>query len=345
MPGIEGLGLGEAALLFVVASALVVAAGVVLARTGDEIATRTGLGGALVGTLLLAAATSLPEVVTDAAAAAAGRPDLAIGDVFGSSMANMAILAAIDLLHRGRVWVVAGLEHARLASIAIALTTIPVLAILAPPGLSIGWVGIESVAVLVAYVLAAAWFRRTRPSRDRRNVSGEIIAPTGWSGTAAGDGSLRRAIVAFGLAAGLVLLSAPLVAGSAGVIADRTGISATFLGTVLLALTTSLPELVASIAAVRIAAYALAVGNLFGSNAFNFVALFAADVAYTDGPILAAVSSAQAVAGVSAILLMALALAAVIHGDRTRIQRLEPDAILVLAVYAGALAAVYGASG
>ncbi len=337
-------GLPASILVFTVASAFVVGAGIVLARTGDEIATRTGLGGALVGMLLLAGATSLPEIMTNVTAAAEGKPDLAVGNVFGSSMANMAILAAIDLIHKGRVWVRVSLEHARLAAIAIALTTIPLLAILVPPGIAIGWIGIESFVVVGAYIFAAAWFRRARPSRGRRDNTGEVIAPTGWGVATSGPRPLRVPIAQFAAAALVIVGSAPFVATSAGNIADQTGISATFVGTLLLALTTSLPELVASIAAVRIAAYDLAVGNLFGSNAFNMVALFAADVAYPAGPMLAQVSPAQVVAGVASILLTALALAAVVHGDRTRIQRLEPDAALVLGTYVVLLAAVYEAA-
>ncbi len=93
----------------------------------------------------------------------------------------------------------------------------------------------------------------------------------------------------------------------------------------------------------RIGAHDLAVGNLFGSNAFNMATLLFADVAYTDGPLLPAVDASQAVAGVSAILLMALALSAIVHGAETRVRRLEPDAVLVLIAYAGALFAVWSA--
>ena len=73
--------------------------------------------------------------------------------------------------------------------------------------------------------------------------------------------------------------------------------------------------------------------------------LFAADLAYLPGPILAAVDPAQVVAGVGAILLMAIALAAVVHGTRTRIRRLEPDAIAVLVTYVVLLAALWRAAG
>ncbi|MEX1173276.1 MAG: hypothetical protein WEG56_11780 [Chloroflexota bacterium] len=341
---LSGLGLGGLLGVFAVASGIVVVAGVVLAREGDTIAERSGLGGLVVGMLLLAGATSLPEIATDVSAALAGAPDLAIGDLFGSSMANMAILAVVDLIYRGRVWTRVGLGQARVASISIALTSVVVLAILVPPGIAIGWVGIESMAIVAAYIAAIAWIRRSRKTgRREHDGSGEIIAPTGWGETSGAHQSYRAVLVRFVAAAGVVLVTAPVLALSAKGIADESGVGETFIGTLLLAATTSLPELVASITAVRIGAHDLAVGNLFGSNAFNMVAVFAADLAYTPGPILAAVVPAQIVAGVGAILLMAMAVTAVIHGTETRIARLEPDAVALLVVYAALLGAVWTA--
>ena len=328
--------------LFALAGVVVVAAGTVLARSGDEIATRTGLGGLLVGMLLLSTATSLPEVAVDVSAALEGAPDLAVGDLFGSSMANMAILAVIDLVHRGRVWPAVGVGHARLAAIAIGLTSFAVLAILIPSGLTIGWVGIDTILIVVAYIAAAAWMSRSRGEGRRIPApTGEFIAPTGWARRAEATHSLRYEVARFAASALVILAAAPVLALSGKGIADQTGVGQTFVGVLLLAVTTSLPELVASLAAVRIGAYDLAVGNLFGSNAFNMTILFAADLAYRPGPILAAIAPAQVVAGVGAILLMAIALAAVVDGTRTRIRRLEPDAVLVLVTYLLLIGAVW----
>ncbi|MFH0750483.1 MAG: sodium:calcium antiporter [Chloroflexota bacterium] len=337
--------LGQWLAIFVVAGGIVVAAGTMLARSGDEIATRTGLGGLVVGMLLMAGATSLPEIATDVAASLAGAPDLAVGDLFGSSMANMAILALIDLAHRGRVWPGVGIGHARLAAIAIALTSVAVLAVLVPPGVAIGWVGIETVLIVAGYVAAVAWMSRSRgEGRGERQPTGEIIMPTGWARAEEARHSLRYEVARFVVAAGVILVAAPVLALSGKGIADTTGVGQTFVGALLLATATSLPELVVSLAAVRIGAYDLAVGNLFGSNAFNMTILLAADLAYVPGPILAAVDPAQVVAGVGAILLMAIALAAVVHGTRTRIRRLEPDAVALLATYVLLLGAVWAAT-
>ena len=68
---------------------------------------------------------------------------------------------------------------------------------------------------------------------------------------------------------------------------------------------------------------------------------FHADLAYLPGPILGAVSANQAIAGVGAVLLMALALAAVVHGEQTRLRQLEPDALLVLGTWLVLLLAIY----
>ena len=66
--------------------------------------------------------------------------------------------------------------------------------------------------------------------------------------------------------------------------AEQSGVIATFIGTSLVAITTSLPELVTTFAAVRLGAFDLAVSNLLGSNAFNMAAFFFVDVAYRSGP-------------------------------------------------------------
>ena len=90
-----------------------------------------------------------------------------------------------------------------------------------------------------------------------------------------------------------IFLSAPVATLAVKAIAEQTGIEQSFLGAALLAVTTSLPELVASIASLRIGAYDMAVGNLFGSNVANMSVLLFADAAYTEGPILAAVGQRE----------------------------------------------------
>lgn len=322
--------------VFAVGAAVLVRAGIVLAQSGDEIATRTQLGGFLVGTLLMAGATSLPEVVTVVSASAARARDLALGSVFGSSMGNMAILAVLDLLYRKRIWPAVELGHARVGALAIALTALATMGAVTPEGVSLGWVGLDTVLILVGWLATMAWLRRTRGAG-----LAEFPTPTEWGEAEAPREGVRPAVVRFVLAAGAVLVAGPVVAISGEGIAEVSGVDETFVGVLLVAIATSLPELVGSLGAARIGAYDLAVGNLFGSNAFNMIVLLFADLAYTPGPILTGAGAGQVVAGVGAIGLMAVAMAAIVHGERTRISRLEPDALALLALYGGALYAVW----
>lgn len=85
---------------FVICSALILWAGVRLSRYGDIIAQRTGLGGTWIGLILLSTVTSLPELVTGASAIVMfDVPDIAVGDVIGSCMLNLVILALLDVRH------------------------------------------------------------------------------------------------------------------------------------------------------------------------------------------------------------------------------------------------------
>lgn len=90
--------------------------------------------------------------------------------------------------------------------------------------------------------------------------------------------SLRQALIGFGIAAGVLVVISPLLVSSSAEIAVIPGLGTTFVGTTLVALVTSLPELVTTIAAARLGADDMAIGNLFGSNMFNMFALGLTDV-------------------------------------------------------------------
>ena len=108
-------------------------------------------------------------------------------------------------------------------------------------------------------------------------------------------------------------MAAPILAGSANQIALQSGVSSGFIGGSLVAIAPSLPELVTAIAAVRLGAFDLAVGNLFGSNAFNMAAFFFVDTAYGHGPLFNVVSDTHAMTALWSILLMSRALMGIIY--------------------------------
>jgi cation:H+ antiporter len=144
---------------------------------------------------------------------------------------------------------------------------------------------------------------------------------------------LRRAIVGFVVAALVIAAVAPLFADSAQRIAEITGLGQTVVGTWLVGLATSLPEFVTSLAAVRIGAFDLAVGNLFGSNAVNMVLFLPVDAASRAGPVFDALGASHVISALVATSLMAMSLVALIYRVRRRVSMVEPTGLAMIVVY------------
>jgi cation:H+ antiporter len=322
--------------IFLLSAAVIVYAGTKLSRYGDQIADLTGLSGLWIGVVLMASATSLPEIFTDVSAALMNAPDLAAGDLFGSNMANMLILGIIDLMHRQkRVWQQAAFEHALSSGLAIFLTGLAAFFVLYGSDVTLGGVGLGSMLLLLLYIFGMRLVFRQESSKWRQREQEKVVEgqtaeepkqPSKREG-------LRRASIGFAAATLGLLVAAPFLAGSANAIAQQSGISATFIGTSLVGISTSLPELVTAIAAVRLGAFDLAVGNLFGSNAFNMAAFFFVDVAYRGGPIINAISDTHAMTALWSILLMCIGLMGIIYRVEKRYLLIEPDSFLIILGY------------
>jgi cation:H+ antiporter len=321
-------------ILFALSALVIVIAGTKLSQYGDQIAEQTGLGGLWIGVVLLAAATSLPEVLATVSAAVLQAPDLAAGDLFGAVMSNMLTLGVIDLLHRQkRVWQQAAYEHTLTAALAITLTTLAGLFTVLKLDLALWGVGIDSAVIATVYVLGMRVVYRQEDVRRRERERERLVKADERAGLPSGPSGLRRAGVRFAAAALALVGAAPLLARAAQQIAELTGIGTTFIGTFLVAVTTSLPELVTTLAAVRLGAFDLAVGNLFGSNAFNMSIFFLTDVAYRSGPILSAISGTHAVTAFLGILLMNIGLMGIMYRAEKRFLLIEPDSLLMILGY------------
>jgi cation:H+ antiporter len=316
-----------AGLVFLASGAAVAGAGIRLAEDGDTIAEGTGLGGMWVGAILVAGATSLPELTTDIHAVLQEHPSLAIGDLLGSNMANMMVLAVADLLSRqGRVLARVLVNQVLVATLAILLTTIALVGILSRAG-TIAGLGWPALAIGFAYFAGMRLLHRNR-AEPPFSTSEEIAADR-----RASRSRVPRAAVGFLLASIVILVAAPFLASSTATLADQLGVSQGFAGMLLLAVTTSLPEMMVSYASVRAGSYDLAVGNLFGSNCFNMAVILPLDIVFGRGSILAAVPSEVAVGGLFAVLLMSLAVLDVLHKAERRWWIVEPGPMFMLLVY------------
>jgi cation:H+ antiporter len=312
--------------LFLASSAVVVLSATKLAEYGDIIAVRTKLGGLFVGTIFLAGATSLPELIASISSFRSGAPNLAAGNFFGSNMTNIALLAVIDLTHRQtpllrRVAV----SHSLTAGLATVLMLVAVIAMVADIDLAIGWVGADSL-LLIGLYFAGMWVVQ----RENRATSGP--APVEME-PAADFPSLRKGVIGFTIAAAVLMAAVPQLVNSAVSIAEITGLGTGFVGTALLSFVTSLPELIAAMAAVRLGAFDMAVGNLLGSNVFNMFGLAIADFFLLEGPFLSLIDPNFVLVGLLGMLLTNMALI----GNLARVERkflfFELDSLAILIIY------------
>jgi cation:H+ antiporter len=322
--------------IFLFSSAVVVVAAAKLAEYGDVIAVRTRLGGLLIGTVLLAGATSLPEIITSISSFRAGVPNLAAGNFFGSNMANMLLLAIADLSNlREPLLSRVALSHALTAALAVTLMALSVIFILWDVNLVLGWVGLDSLALIGVY-FGGLWLIHSQGQAPA------IEDPGALTEVGAKFPTLRWGLFGFGLSAAVLILAVPQLVTSSTQIAAITGLGTGFIGTALLGLITSLPELVTIVAALRIGAMDMAVGNLFGSNVFNMLAVGLADFFYTPGRFLGDIDPGFALAAMFGLLLTMMALV----GNLTRVRRrivpfLEVDAITIILVYLGTMYLLY----
>lgn len=315
---------------------VIVISGVFLAKATDSIASLTNMGRLFAGSIFLAGATSLPELLVDVSAIRKGMPDLAVGDLMGSSLMNLLILAVADILHRNpnKMFSRAGAQHALSAALSINMTVLVLIAIVLAPQLallSVSDIGLGPLAIGVAYIfgLRLVYYGQ----RPQTASDSQVVKET----------KRRKLALAFStyFAAALAIFgAAPFLASSAGEIADMTGLGKTFIGSTLVAFCTSLPELVSTIAAVRMGAFDLAVGNIFGSNSFNMILLIPLDLIHA-GNLLGSISRSHILTGLSVILATSVAVMGQLYQVEKRKKFIEPDAFVVIGIVIGALAVLY----
>jgi len=294
-------------LKFLICLLIILFAGTKLARYGDAIAYKTGLGGVWIGLILLSAITSVPEIATSVSSAAlVGSADLSLGTLFGSNLFNLAILALIDISHPIiPVLTVASSRHTLLAVGGIVLTAVAASSILAGEALSgvaLGWLGVPSMVIILLYLLlikqASKVERRSQP--DEAETIPEQYQQM----------SMSSIWLKFALAALAVIAAGIWISFIGDEIAKVTGWDASFVGSLFLAISTSAPELVVTFAALRLGALDMAVADILGSNMFNMAIIFLADIFYTQQAVLSAASNVHVITAAAGILMSLLVIIA-----------------------------------
>lgn len=312
-------------LQFFMSAVLIVAAGTRLTRCADTIAEHTGLGALWAGVFLLPLATSLPELVTSWRAAVIMAPDLSVGNVFGSNLFNITIIAVINLAQgNGSVLTRVSQRHVFSAAMGIILTCYAAIIMLVPIPGRIGWLGLDTMALPVFY-LCGNWLLARMERRHAIEAATIDLAARGRS--------LVKAVLWFVAAATVIVVAGTTLADTGEAIARETGLGQTVVGSFFIAITTSLPELVTTITAARLGILDMAIGNIFGANFFNIIILFFADLFYTEGPIMQSISPIHLVVALMSVILTAIAVAGLIYRSQRSFVRLGFDSIAIVVGY------------
>lgn len=312
---------------FILIAVIIVICGTRLSKYGDMIAEKTGLGRAWTGLIILASITSLPELITGISSVAfADLPNIAAGDIMGSCVFNLMILAILDPMDKGKpIFSKVGQSHLLSAGFGVALIGLVSSSILLQEFIPSFWhIGAYTPVFFAVYIVGI----RMVYFYEKRFIK-ELVS----EGTRRYDGvTLKRAVAMYSLNALIVVAVATALPFVAGGIAEATGLGSSFVGTVFVAITTSLPELVVSIAALRIGAPDLATGNILGSNMFNILVLGIDDLAYVKGPLLSHIAVSHAVTGLMAILMTAIVLIGITSRPEKKSTRFGWDSLSMLAV-------------
>ncbi len=281
--------------LFIAGLILLFVGGEVLVRGASRLAVSLGLSPLVVGLTVVAFSTSAPELAVTVQSAWAGQPDLALGNIVGSNIANVLLILGVSALAAP---LVVQQQLVRL-DVPILIGTSVLVYGLALDGRVSGLEGLLLVGLLLVYLMAAIWFSR----REKPAIKAEYAQEYGVRTGEARRWPRQLALVGAGVV--MLVVGAGWLVEGAVQIARWLGLSELIIGLTIIAVGTSLPELATSVVATVRGERDIAVGNVVGSNIFNLLsvlgltAVFApAGVAvgpaalYFDLPVMLAVAAA-----------------------------------------------------
>lgn len=303
-------------LVFFLCAACIGVAGSALSRYGDVIADKTGISGNWVGLILLATVTSLPELVTGISSLTlANVPNIAVGDVFGSCVFNLALLIVLDFLHRGEsVYRRASQNHILAAGFSVVLigfAGVNILLANRTGAFHIAHVGAYTPVILLLYMLSMRTVYVYERAQVREHVEQVEERYPGLT--------LQQAVLRYALAAAVVVVAGAALPFVGAELAELMGWHKTFVGTLFVAAATSLPELAVTVAALRIGALDMAIANLLGSNLFNMAILALDDLIFLKGPLLSHISPIHAVSAMSAVVMSGVFIIGLVYRPSTRL--------------------------
>jgi cation:H+ antiporter len=348
---VSGLATPWLALVFAAGAVATWIAGVALSKTTDALDARLGLGEELGGILLLAIAGSLPELAITVSAAASGHLDLAAGNLIGGIAVQTMVLVICDIAagsERPLTFLVGALTPVLEGMLVVLVVSGVLMGSLLKSSTAIGGVvSPASVAIVVVWVVGVFVINRARKDqrwsvsmpgsrpgrRNRRQEHPDAPHPYATRST-------WQVAGIFAAACAVTLIAGVGLEVSGNTLASRAGINGVIFGATVLATATALPEISSGIAAVRLGDNALAIGDIFGGNAFQVCLFLLADV-IAGAPVLPTagrLNSWLASLGVALTVVYAIG---VVGRPYRCIARLGPDSMLALAVFGLGVAGLF----
>lgn len=314
-------------ILFFLAVVVTVYTAVKLSYYADIIGEETKMGGLWAGTIILAGATSLPEVATSISAALINAPNIAVGNVFGSNIFNIFNLAIIEpFCMAGPLLASVSTVHILPAALGMILSAVAALGILLKIKIAILNIGIISILLALIYAIG---IRSLNIVNSRRAPEPEVLT----LGKPRGRITIRQATIGFAISCVVIIASGVTLTYTGDQIAKITGLGGTFIGSILIAMSTSLPETSAGIAAARAGSYDMAVGNYMGSNTFNMLIILVSDIFFRQGPILAHVEMLHVVTCLFGLIMSGIVIISLVQRPRRRFAGLSGASIIIVITY------------
>jgi cation:H+ antiporter len=348
---VAGLGSPLLVLIFLAAAGATWAAGIELSKSTDALDARLGLGDELGGLVLLAVAGTLPELAITVSAAAQGNLQLAAGNLIGGIAIQTMVLVLCDVAvgsTRPLTYLVGRLTPVLEALLVIILVAgVDMGSLLKPTTAIAGRVSPASLGIVVVWVVGLFTIRRaakdprwsiempgSRPGRRRRERA-HPAQPHPFAGS-----STTRVSAIFGLASLVTLAAGVALEVSGNDLANRLGVNGVIFGATVLAGATALPEISSGIAAVRLGDHALALGDIFGGNAFQVCLFLVADLV-AGKPVLPSSGNLNAWLAALGLGLTAIYGFGVISRPMHCRFRLGPDSLLALAFFGLGVAGLF----
>ncbi len=318
---------------FILCILIIFFSGRVVARYGNIIAGKTGLGGLWIGVVLLALVTSLPEVFTGISAVTLvdpPAPDLTIGNLFGANSFNLLNLGLLDIAYRnGSLLGAVGRGHRLTGWLSMVLVSVAAASILISipfPALGLGWIGWYSPVIILLYLVFMWKLFRSEQRQPPARATDQRAEPE------YAEIPLGKVYLYFTISAVFIIGAGTWLAIIGDEIAAVTGWGESFIGSLLIGFTTTLPEITVSFTAMRMGAVDMAVANMIGSNLFNMTVIPIDDLFYWQGPVLASVSVSHLITALVVILMTGIFMAG-LHSKPRRFLGLSWYSVALIALF------------